>query len=85
MTVQFDKQALDKLLDETLKDRNSPLDEAKAMGLVKQMAQRIFQRALQGELTHHHEYLASENRILRALWSAKIPSMPPATSFMQPP
>ena len=56
MTIQFDKQALDKLVDETLKDRKDPLDEAKAMGLVRQMAQRIFQRALQGELTHHLGY-----------------------------
>ena len=50
MTLQFDKQALDKLLDETLKDRQEPLDEAKATGLAKQMMQRIFERALQGEL-----------------------------------
>jgi putative transposase len=56
MTVQFDKEALDKLLDETLKDRKEPLDEAKATGLAKQMIQRIFERALQGEMTHHLGY-----------------------------
>jgi putative transposase len=56
MTLQFDKEALDRLLDETLKDRKEPLDEAKATGLAKQMIQRIFERALEGELTHHLGY-----------------------------
>ena len=39
-----------------MKGRQGPLDEASATDLVRQMAKRIYERALRGELTHQLGY-----------------------------
>lgn len=55
METKFDEQALDKLLEETMK-QGGPLDQSSVTNLVKQMTKRLLERALQGELTHHLGY-----------------------------
>ena len=55
METKFDEQALDKLLEETMK-QGGPLDQSSVTSLVKQMTKRLLERALQGELTHHLGY-----------------------------
>ena len=44
---------VDELLDELLADRQSPEDILGESGLLKQLSQRLVERALVGELTHH--------------------------------
>lgn len=56
MELEFDGQALDKLLEETLKSQAGPLNTAAVSGLAKQMTKRLLERALRGELTHHLGY-----------------------------
>ena len=56
MELAFDEQALEKLLDETMKGQAGPLDTAMVTGLAKQMTKRLLERALRGELTHHLGY-----------------------------
>ncbi len=51
METKFDEQALDRLLEETMK-QGGPLDQSSVTSLVKQMTKRLLERALQGELTH---------------------------------
>ena len=55
METKFDEQALDRLLEETMK-QGGPLDQSSVTSLVKQMTKRLLERALQGELTHHLGY-----------------------------
>ena len=54
MELEFDKQALDQLLEQTLK--GGRVDQNTVTGLAKQMTKRLLERALQGELTHHLGY-----------------------------
>lgn len=56
MELEFDGQALDKLLEETLKSQAGPLNTAAVSSLAKQMTKRLLERALRGELTHHLGY-----------------------------
>lgn len=55
METRFDEQALDKLLEETMK-QGGEMDQGSVTSLVKQMTKRLLERALQGELTHHLGY-----------------------------
>ncbi len=43
-------------MDEAMKGRQGPLDEASATDLVRHMVQRIYERAVRGELTHQLGY-----------------------------
>jgi putative transposase len=45
-----------KLIDEILKDYNSPDDLLGDNGLLQQLTKALLERALQGELTHHLGY-----------------------------
>lgn len=54
MELEFDKQALDQLLEQTLK--GGRVDQDTVTSLAKQMTKRLLERALQGELTHHLGY-----------------------------
>ncbi len=54
MELEFDEQALDQLLEQTLK--GGRVDQNTVTGLAKQMTKRLLERALQGELTHHLGY-----------------------------
>lgn len=54
MELEFDKQALDQLLEQTLK--GGRVDQDTVTSLAKQMTKQLLERALQGELTHHLGY-----------------------------
>lgn len=56
MELEFDEQALDKLLEDTLKKQSKPIDQSTVSGLAKQLTKRLLERALRGELTHHLGY-----------------------------
>ena len=43
----------DELVDELLKDYREPADLLGESGIIQQMTQRLVERALAGELTHH--------------------------------
>jgi len=44
---------VDELLDELLEDYQSPEDILGETGLLKQLSQRLIERALAGEVSHH--------------------------------
>ena len=48
--------ATDKLLDEILKDYQTPEQILGENGILKQLTKRLAERALQAELTHHLGY-----------------------------
>ena len=54
--MKLDLNNFDHLLDEAMKGRQGPLDEASATDLVRQMVKRFYERALRGELTHELGY-----------------------------
>ena len=43
----------DELVDELLKDYREPADLLGESGIIQQLTQRLVERALAGELTHH--------------------------------
>ncbi len=51
---------VDELLDELLEDHRSPEAILGESGLLKQLSQRLIERALAGELNHH---LATESQV----------------------
>ena len=54
--MKLDLNNFDQLMDEAMKGRQGPLDEASATDLMRQMLKRIYERALRGELTHQLGY-----------------------------
>lgn len=54
--MKLDLERLDQVLDEALKDRPGPVNEATATELTQMLVKRIYERALRGELTHHLGY-----------------------------
>lgn len=54
--MKLDIEKFDKLIDEAMKERQGPMDEAALTGTMKQMLKRMVERMLHGELTHHLGY-----------------------------
>ena len=54
--MKLDLNNFDQVMDEAMKGRQGPLDEARATDLMRQMLTRIYERALRGELTHQLGY-----------------------------
>ncbi len=54
--MKLDIESFDRLMDEAMKGRRVPLDEASASDLMRQMVKRMYERALRGELTHQLGY-----------------------------
>lgn len=54
--MNLDIEKFDKLVDEAMKERRGPMDEAALTGMMKQMMKRVVERMLQGELTYHLGY-----------------------------
>jgi putative transposase len=50
---QINQPKVDQLLDELLQDYQSPEELLRKEGLLKQLTQRLLERALRAELTHH--------------------------------
>lgn len=62
---------VDELLDELLKDNLSPEDILGEAGLLKQLSQRLVERALGAELSHHLNSQASEDSETSSSTSAR--------------
>ena len=54
--MKLNVESFDRLMDEAMKGRQGPLDEAGATDLMRQMVKRVYERALRGELTHQLGY-----------------------------
>ena len=54
--MKIDLENFDRLMDEAMKGRRAPLDEASATDLMWQMVKRLYERALRGELTNQLGY-----------------------------
>lgn len=54
--MKLDIEKFDKLVDEAMSARQTPMDEPALAGMMKQMMKRMVERMLQGELTHHLGY-----------------------------